>query len=307
MLYQQHNSALSTVEQGTIPAQNNYHWSAENPVALQHEYTIPLNSPSTLMGSYPGSLNNQQLTTMQQYSNQIYSTSYNQQELLLQQTPQSQRPVSSSASHFPHLVSALRAEPLIVNGVYRNEENVTVEHRVSETSSSTYSRNDHACSWLEETRCERPSSSEFEARACYEAPPDVCCNAQELPSCALQTQAEQQMSALAPCHAGPETKEGNSQFAEMPSLEPSWQESSAGGFNQLYVSTEEPNSYSEITTRLCLLDLNTSLGELYQTDTQNDTSTRQFTNMLWNTNISRANQVQVENTSTVSPQMFYQL
>jgi hypothetical protein len=305
ILYQQHNSALNTPEQNSIPVQNNYRVSVENPVVLQHEYSIPLNTSTSLMGSDLCSYHNQQQTTMQQPLNQIYNTPYNHQQPFLQQTPQSQHPVSSSAHQFPNIVSVLWAKPHIARG--DNKENVTDKSSAGATTSNSFCTNDHACSSLEQTQCQQPSSSEFEASAFYVAPRDVYCQREERPSCALQSQTEQQMSALASCSAGPVKEEGNAQFAEMPNVETFWQGAWACDFNQLHMSNGEHNSFSEITNQFYCMNLDNELEEPVQTNIQNETAIEPNTNILWNSYIPDASEAQGENTSTTTPPSFFQL
>lgn len=309
ILYQQHDSTISTLEQSSRPTYNYYHGPTQNSVAIQPEYSIPQNTSTSLTGSYPRIQHNQQLAMMQRSSsNHISNASFNHQQQLIQHTPESHHIVSSSAHQFPHIVSALSAEPLIARGVYDNTGYVTNEPSVGVTASNILLTNDYVHSWLEQARYQQFSSPEVEATDRYEAQPNVYNETQERLSYGHQSQFEQQTPQFASGSAEPNRDEGYSQFVEMQNATLSWQEASTSDFNQPSLWTGELNTYPEITTRVSLQDLENPLQDLVQTDNQSDTNVLSLTNILWNPSGSDVtSEVQSENISATSLPSFFQL
>lgn len=304
-LYQQHSRTLHTPELSPIPGQSNYYVPAENPVALQHDYGIALNTSTSLMGSNPPSYHNEQFTMLHSPSPEIFNIPFNHLQPFLQQMPQTQHPVCSSANQFPHLVSALRAEHPIARRVYDNASDESSEGATA--SSNTHFANNHSCSWQEETRYQQQSSSECGARVYYDDPQNAYIRREDRPSCAFQYQTEEQMSSFASCSARPVWEECNFHFPEIPNMDTSWQEDLTRQVNQMHLTTEENNWYSEVTTRLCLFDSDSSVEELIGPNIQNETDVQSGTNTSSNKSTSDTSDGRGENTSTTFPPKFFDL
>jgi hypothetical protein len=142
----------------------------------------------------------------------------------------------------------------------------------------------------------------------YTFPLDAYFNELHLSSSGLHSQSEKHMSALATRSAEPVKHEGDSQFLEMQSTEPLYQNVFKIGQNVVPPSAEKSQMCTDITTQISLLDLQDPLEELFPLSLQDSTNERSCTNMMWNPQSSDFSGVmQGENTSTTSsPKRYFQ-
>jgi hypothetical protein len=102
--------------------------------------------------------------------------------------------------------------------------------------------------------------------------------------------------------------QGDSQFLEMQSMGPLYQEALTIGQNEDPPSAEKSQICTDITTQISLLDLQDPLEELFPLSLQDSMNERSCTTTLWNPQSSDVTGViKGENTSTASsPKRYFQ-
>jgi hypothetical protein len=245
--------------------------------------------------------------------NEQQQQQFQQFQQFQQQPEESQFYVSSSASQFPHIVSALLAKIPSSIGIFGNQEYVAHETLAGSTApcSVFWKRNETgSCT----TRTQYQSSTlGSELHSCYETnkcADDENVRVQEGASCGIQGQVGHHMSAFASDSAQLRTDQSDPQFPETRVMEQLCQAGLRNDHNQPTVPTDESHLYSAVTAQLSLLDLENPLEELFQNMDQNNTDNSTNTNTLCNPStfstrfspyISINCENRDENVSTLSP------
>lgn len=298
------------LEASATSNQNNCLGSVQNSVDLQLEYNIPANSFANLNESSTLCYNSdQQFGATAMTSDQRSHRPYNHQHC---QPKQLQNNTLNYASQFPHILSALRRNYTVAADVSANPEYVIGDTSVAETASANvYWSKNQAQTGFAQPLYEPISPPVLSDNVCdktYTFPLDAYFNELHLSSSGLHSQSEKHMSALATRSAEPVKHEGDSQFLEMQSTEPLYQNVFKIGQNVVPPSAEKSQMCTDITTQISLLDLQDPLEELFPLSLQDSTNERSCTNMMWNPQSSDFSGVmQGENTSTTSsPKRYFQ-
>jgi hypothetical protein len=292
--------------------QNNHRGSTQHSLNLHLQHNIPahssvlLNERSTICYS-----TDQQFLATDTSSNQRNHKPYNHQHF---QATQFQSNTSSCASHFPHIVSALRGGYVTTaTGVSANPERAKSDSFVGERASANiYWSKNQAQSSIAQPQYEPISPPEFSGNACDKTntfPLDTYLNEMQHSSRVPHSQHEQQIPASAKRLAEPVKDHRDSQFLEMPGLEKLYQTVLNIDQNESLPSAEKPQMHQEITTEFSLYDLEDPLEDFFQISLQDCINLPPRPNTLWNPRSSDISGViQGENISTTSsPQNYFQL
>jgi hypothetical protein len=290
--------------------ENNCLGSVQNSVNLQPEYNILGHSFTNLNESSTFCYNNdQQFGATAMPSDQRSHRPYNHQHC---QPKQLQNNPLYNASQFPHILSALRGNYTVETDVPTNPKYAIGEISVAETASANvYWNKNEAQTGFARPLYEPISPPVLSGNVCdktYTFPLDAYFNELQLSSSGFHSQNEKHMSALATRSAEPVKHESDSQFLEMQSTEPLYQEVLKIGQNENPPSAEKPQMCTDITTQISLLDLQDPLEELFPLSLQDSTNEQSCPNMLWNPqNSDISGLIQGENTSTTSsPKRYFQ-